>query len=152
MAFRLILSAFRENELIPKRHTCDGENVSPSLEWFGEPDGTRSYALILDDPDAPSGTWNHWLLWDLPAALHALEERFKPGLIGRSGTNDFGHLGYGGPCPPRGHGPHRYFLRLYALSTESLGLDSGAKRIELERALQGKVLGETQCLGRYERK
>lgn len=152
MAFQLILRGLREDALIPRRFTCDGENISPAMEWIGEPDGTKSFSLIVDDPDAPVGTWNHWLLWDLPGALHSLEEKFQPGKLGHSGLNDFGQLGYGGPCPPRGHGPHRYFFKLFALQRESLGLKTGAKRAEVDRALKGQVLGEAQFMGRYERK
>jgi Raf kinase inhibitor-like YbhB/YbcL family protein len=152
MAFRVLVRGFQEGETIPARHTCDGENVSPAVEWFDEPAGTKGFALIVDDPDAPRGTWNHWLLWDLPTGVHSLEEKFRPGMMGRSGNNDFGQAGYGGPCPPRGHGPHRYFFRLYALRTESLGLTTGATRAEVDRALKGQVLGDARMMGRYERK
>ncbi len=115
MAFRLITDAFAESALIPKRHTCEGQDISPALAWSGEPVGTRSFALIMDDPDAPLRTWNHWLLWNIPAGTDALSESFSPVSTGLSGTNDFGKPGYGGPCPPRGHGPHRYYFKLYAL-------------------------------------
>ena len=152
MSFRLESPSFAEGGTIPRLHTCEGADLSPALEWSGEPDGTKSYVLIVDDPDAPVGTWNHWLLWDLPAATHALPQGFKAGQAGESGTNDFGRLGYGGPCPPRGHGPHRYYFRLYAVGLPSLGLRRGAKRAELDRALAGHVLAEARCMGRYERK
>jgi len=138
--------------MIPKSHTCEGGDISPSLEWSGAPPETESFALILDDPDAPAGTWNHWLLYDLPAALNSLAQGYKPGKQGVSGTNDFGRLGYGGPCPPKGHGPHRYFFRLYALGVASLKLKAGARRSDLDRALRGHVLAETEYMGRYERK
>jgi Raf kinase inhibitor-like YbhB/YbcL family protein len=106
----------------------------------------------MDDPDAPAGTWNHWLLWDVPPSVHALAQGFKPGQLGQSGANDFGKQGYNGPCPPRGHGPHRYFFKLHALDVPSLGLRAGAKRADVDRAIKGHVLAETQYMGRYERK
>jgi Raf kinase inhibitor-like YbhB/YbcL family protein len=152
MSFRLESPAFAEGGTIPRLHSCEGADLSPALEWSGEPEGTKSYVLIVDDPDAPVGTWNHWLLWDLPAAAHALPQGFKAGQVGESGTNDFGRLGYGGPCPPQGHGPHRYYFKLYAVKDSSLGLRRGSKRAELDKALAGHVLGEARCMGRYERK
>jgi Raf kinase inhibitor-like YbhB/YbcL family protein len=121
------------------------------MEWSDPPSGTRSYVLVVDDPDAPAGTWGHWLLWDIPAAVQSLEEAFRPGQIGRSGTNDFDELGYGGPCPPRGHGPHRYYFRLYALDTSRLGEKEGAKHRAVDKALAGHILGEACVMGRYER-
>ncbi len=152
MAFKLSSPAFADGGNIPRLHTCEGADLSPALEWSGEPGGTGSFALIVDDPDAPVGTWNHWLLCDLPASTHTLPQGFKAGQAGESGTNDFGKLGYGGPCPPKGHGPHRYYFKLYALKVPSLGLRRGAKRAELDRALQGRVLAEAQWMGRYERR
>jgi Raf kinase inhibitor-like YbhB/YbcL family protein len=152
MAFKLISSAFPEGAVIPKLHTCEGANLSPALEWSGEPAGTRSFALIVDDPDAPVGTWNHWLLFDIPPAVHVLAQGFKPGTSGIQGRNDFGDQGYGGPCPPRGHGPHRYFFRLYALGVASLGLAPGVKRAEIDKAIASHILAEAQYMGRYERR
>jgi len=152
MAFKLTVAAFAEGALIPKSHTCEGADVSPTLEWSGAPPDTGSFVLIMDDPDAPAGTWNHWLLYDLPAPVNSLGQGYKPGKLGVSGTNDFGRLGYGGPCPPKGHGPHRYFFRLYALGVASLKLKAGARRSDLDRALRGHVLAETEYMGRYERK
>jgi Raf kinase inhibitor-like YbhB/YbcL family protein len=152
MAFKLIVSAFNEGANIPKQHTCEGADVSPALEWSGEPAETASFTLIMDDPDAPAGTWNHWLLFDIPATAHSLAQGYKPGQLGVSGTSDFGRPGYGGPCPPKGHGPHRYFFRLYAVRAASLGLKPGARRSEIDHALRGQVLAETQYMGRYERK
>lgn len=151
MAFKLIVSAFAEGAEIPKLYTCDGANISPGLEWNDGPAKTAGYALIMDDPDAPAGTWNHWLLYDVPASVHSLAQNYKPGSTGHSGTNDFGKTGYGGPCPPKGHGAHRYFFRLYALDVKSLSLPAGVKRAELDRAIHGHVLAETQYMGRYER-
>jgi Raf kinase inhibitor-like YbhB/YbcL family protein len=152
MAFKLIIPAFSEGGLIPKLHTCDGADVSPSLEWSDEPGETRSFALIVDDPDAPAGTWNHWLLYDLSPSVMSLAQGYKPGKLGVSGTNDFRRTGYGGPCPPKGHGPHRYFFKLYALDVSSLGLPPGARRPEIDQALRGHILAETQYMGRYERR
>jgi Raf kinase inhibitor-like YbhB/YbcL family protein len=151
MAFEISSPAFLNGNPIPRLHTCDGADLSPALEWSGAPEQTRSLVLIVDDPDAPRGTWNHWLLYDIPAATTHLAQGFKRGTVGASGANDFGQPGYGGPCPPRGHGPHRYFFRLFAVDLPSLGLTAGAKRAELDRALQGHVLAETTYMGRYER-
>jgi Raf kinase inhibitor-like YbhB/YbcL family protein len=152
MEFKLISAAFAQGGTIPKLHTCEGADLSPALEWSGEPAGTQSFAVIADDPDAPVGTWNHWLLYDIPASIHALAQGFKSGQVGESGVNDFGRLGYGGPCPPKGHGPHRYFFRLFAVNAMSLELAAGAIRSDLDRALRGRVLAEAQYMGRYERK
>ena len=151
MAFTLKVKGFDDGGSIPKRSTCDGEDSSPALEWAGEPRGTQSFALILDDPDAPAGTWTHWLLWDVPAHVHSLSEGFRPGAAGASGKNDFGRPGYGGPCPPKGHGVHRYYFTLFALDRPVLGLPPGARRQELDHALKGRVLTRTQYMGRYGR-
>ncbi len=137
----------------PKRNTCDGADVAPPLAWEDAPAGTQAFALILDDPDAPSGTFTHWLLWDLPASSRELPENLPktaelPG-GGKQGRNDFGKTGYGGPCPPPGK-PHRYFFRLYALD-KPLGLKGGAGRGELERAMKGHVLAQAELMGRYGR-
>jgi len=152
MALKLTIAAFADGTFIPKLHTCEGADLSPSVEWAGEPAATRSFALIVDDPDAPAGTWTHWLLFDLPPAVHSLAQGFKPGKLGLSGTNDFGRTGYGGPCPPKGHGAHRYFFKLYALDVTSLGLSAGARRRDLDKAIGGHVLAEAHYMGRYERR
>jgi Raf kinase inhibitor-like YbhB/YbcL family protein len=152
MAFQLLTNAFADGGWIPALHSCQGADLSPALEWSGAPAEARSLALIVDDPDAPGGTWNHWLLYDIPAAVRNLAQGYRPGGTGISGKNDFGKLGYGGPCPPKGHGPHRYFFRLYALDVDTLGLPAGVKRAELERALKGHVLAEAQHMGRFERR
>lgn len=152
MAFQLFSSGFIEGGWIPDLNACQGADVSPSLEWGGEPPETRSFTLILDDPDAPVGTWNHWLLYDIGPKVHNLAQGFKAGALGVSGKNSWGKPGYGGPCPPKGHGPHRYFFRLYALDVETVGLKAGAAREELDRALKTHVLAEAQYMGRYERK
>jgi len=152
MALKLTIAAFAEGGLIPKLHTCEGADISPSIEWNGEPAGTHSFALIVDDPDAPAGVWNHWLLYDLAPSIHSLAQGFKSGKLGVSGTNDFDKPGYGGPCPPKGHGPHRYFFKLYALDVASLGLPAGARRAQIDKALKGHTLAESQYMGRYERR
>ncbi|MFB3828922.1 MAG: YbhB/YbcL family Raf kinase inhibitor-like protein [Bryobacteraceae bacterium] len=152
MAFKLTVGAFPEGGIIPELYTCEGADLSPSLEWSGEPNRTESFALIVDDPDAPAGVWTHWLLWDIAASVRSLAQGYKPGKLGVSGTNDFGRQGYGGPCPPRGHGPHRYFFKVYALGVPSLGLKAGARRAEVDKALRGRILAETQYMGRFERR
>ena len=151
MPFTLKLRAFDDGASIPKRHTCDGEDASPALEWSDEPQGTQSFALIVDDPDAPVGTWTHWLLWDIPAHVHSLPEGFRPGATGASGQNDFGRPGYGGPCPPKGHGVHRYYFTLYAVDRPALGLPPASRRQDLDRALKGRVIAQAQYMGRYVR-
>lgn len=152
MPFNLTSPAFAEGATIPKLHTCEGADLSPALEWTGQPDGAGSFALIVDDPDAPGGVWNHWLLWDIPASARSLAQGLKTGQLGESGTNDFGRLGYGGPCPPRRHGPHRYIFKLFALGAATLGLRRGSRRAELDLALAGHVLAEARLTGIYERK
>jgi Raf kinase inhibitor-like YbhB/YbcL family protein len=150
--FKLFSTAFPEGGTIPKLHTCEGADLSPEIEWSGEPPNTKSFALIFDDTDAPSGTWNHWLLWNIPASVHALAQGVKPERVGESGTNDFGKAGYSGPAPPKGHGPHRYYIRLFALDIEKLDLRTGAKRADLDQALGSHVLEKAVYMGRYERK
>ena len=147
--FEVTVRGFAHGGEIPVQFTCDGDDVSPALHWQGEPSETKSFALIVDDPDAPRGTWNHWLVWDIPAEVHSLPQGERAS-IGRSGTNDFGGRGYGGPCPPKG-GPHRYFFRLFALDAPSLGVSEGAKRPTLEKAVKKHALAETAYMGRYAR-
>ncbi len=153
MTFRLSSSAFEHEAGIPVRYTCDGEDLSPPLLWEGVPEGTLSLALIMDDPDAPVGTWVHWVVYDLPAAMSGLEEGVPPEPElpggGRHGTNSWRRLGYGGPCPPGG--THRYFFKLYALDVEELGLPAGASKGEVLRAMEGHVLAEAALMGRYGR-
>jgi len=151
VAFKVTVDSFPNGATIPSRFTCDGDETSPALHWAGEPSGTKSFALIMDDPDAPGGTWNHWLLWDIPPNIHSLPEGNEHSTLGRAGTNDFSRRGYGGPCPPKGRGPHRYFFRMFALDTATLGLAEGARRSALEQALRKHALAETSFLGRYER-
>jgi len=151
MAFKLITSAFADGGWIPELYSCEGADISPSLEWSGEPPETRSFALIAEDPDAPVGIWHHWLLYDIAPKIHNLAQAYKPGSLGVSGTNDFGKQGYGGPCPPKG-GTHRYFFKLHALDVHTLGLPAGVKADELRQAIKGHVLAETQHMGKFQKK
>lgn len=152
MAFELRSPAFEHGEPIPRRYTCDGEDLSPPLEWSDPPEGTVSLALIMDDPDAPVGTWDHWVLFDIPADVRSLPEGVPPDAEppqgGRHGRNSWRRLGYGGPCPPGG--THRYFFRLYALDT-ALGLSSGAAKGDILKAMEGHVLGQAELMGTYSR-
>jgi len=154
MAFILTSAAFKDESTIPGKHTCDGVDVSPPLAWSGTPAGTRSVALIADDPDAPGGTWVHWVLYNLPAEVSELPENIAKveslDLGGaRQGRNDFRRPGYGGPCPPPGPA-HRYFFKLYALDTR-LELKAGAQKKDVEAAMEGHVLGSAQLMGTYAR-
>ena len=146
-AFALSSTAFAHGDAIPRRHTCEGEDLSPPLAWSGTPEGTRSLALVMDDPDAPGRTFLHWLAWGLDPASGGLEEGEAAPV---EGTNDFGSTGYRGPCPPPGHGPHRYFFRLHALDA-SVDVPASADRDELESALQDHLLGSAELMGTYER-
>lgn len=153
MEIKITSSAFEDGALIPAKYTCDGEDVSPPLQWEAVPEGTKSIALISDDPDAPVGTWIHWVLYNLPAEVKELAEAVPadetlPGGA-RQGTTDFGRIGYGGPCPPSG--THRYFFKIYALDTD-VDLPRGADKSELREAMQGHILGEGRLMGKYARK
>jgi Raf kinase inhibitor-like YbhB/YbcL family protein len=148
--FTLTSPSFEEGQMIPMRHSCESEERSPALAWFHVPMGTRSFALIMDDPDAPGGTFTHWVLFDIPASTRHLEEGHD-GETGVAGRNDFQYAGYGGPCPPPGHGDHRYHFRLCALDVESLDLAEDTPRDEVEEAMKGHVVGETRLMGRYSR-
>lgn len=139
--------AFAPGARIPARYTCEGEDVSPALSWTAPPAGTRSLALIVEDPDAPGRTFTHWLAWGIDPGCAGLGEGER---APREGRNDFGAPGYRGPCPPVGHGPHRYVFRLLALDAE-LDLPPGASRGQVERALAGHVLAEAELVGIYER-
>jgi Raf kinase inhibitor-like YbhB/YbcL family protein len=153
MNLQVTSSAFAEGQSIPKKHTCDDKDVSPPLKWSGAPVLTQSFALIADDPDAPVGTWVHWVLYDMPAATSELTEGVERSQQlpsgARQGINDFHRLGYGGPCPPPGK-PHRYCFKLYALD-QVLGLKPGATKQELLKAMEGHVLAEAQLMGTYQR-
>ena len=130
-------SAFGPNEMIPAEFTCDGADRSPPLQWTDPPDGTRSFVLIVDDPDAPKGIFRHWGVYDLPKDLRQLDAGAgnQESADFRQARNDFGRIGYGGPCPPRGHGPHRYRFRLFALDVEKL-LVGLRPRVEVEQVLE----------------
>jgi Raf kinase inhibitor-like YbhB/YbcL family protein len=153
MQIELTSTAFQKEQTIPKSHTGDGEDLSPPLRWSDPPQGTKSFALVCDDPDAPRKTWVHWVLFNIPAdkrelpkgvpAQDALTDSAK------QGKNDFGNVGYGGPAPPPGK-PHRYFFRLYALDT-TLDLPAGATRDQLAAATKDHILAEGQLMGRYGR-
>jgi Raf kinase inhibitor-like YbhB/YbcL family protein len=149
---KLTSTAFGEGELIPKLYSCDGDDISPPLEWSGAPRGTKSFALIVDDPDAPMGTWVHWVLYDLPPDQSALPQGVDktdlPLQGGVHGSNSWKRNDYGGPCPPGG--THRYYFKLYALD-EVLGLGAGATADEVSSAMQGHILAEAQLMGRYGR-
>lgn len=146
-------SAFSEGAAIPRRFTCDGEDQSPPLSWSGAPPQTRSFVLLCDDPDAPAGTWHHWAAYDIPPGHTNLPEgagkATTQGL--KQAVNDFGRPGYGGPCPPRGHGPHHYHFRLLALSTESLPVRSGPACRDVEREARKHIIEEAILVGLYER-
>jgi Raf kinase inhibitor-like YbhB/YbcL family protein len=152
MSFTLLVEGFSEGGAIPAKYTCAGSNYSPALTWSDLPHGTRSLALIMDDPDAPGGVWNHWLLWNIPPTMPGLEENEHLHQPVQSGTNDFGKIGYGGPCPPKGHGPHRYFFHLFALDVETIGLSARARRVELDRVMAPHILAQSEFMGRFERK
>jgi Raf kinase inhibitor-like YbhB/YbcL family protein len=146
--FTLTSTAFEHGGAVPQRHACEGEDVSPPLSWSEPPDGTRSLALIVDDPDAPVGTFTHWVAWGIDGATGGLGEGESPPSVGR---NDFGSLGWRGPCPPKGHGRHRYFFRLHALDDDVSGLERGSGKEDFERAIAGHVLGVAELVGTYER-
>jgi Raf kinase inhibitor-like YbhB/YbcL family protein len=153
MPLTLTSLAFEEGEPIPARHTCEGADISPPLKWTGAPAGAKAYALICDDPDAPAGTWVHWVMYGLPATTTELGENLPTSETlpngGFQGLNDFKRVGYGGPCPPPGK-PHRYFFRLYALAVD-LTLKPRATKKELIKAMHGHVLAEGSLMGTYQR-
>jgi Raf kinase inhibitor-like YbhB/YbcL family protein len=153
MPFTVKSTAFPNGGAIPKKYTCDGADLSPELTWEDVPAGTQSLALIADDPDAPMGTWTHWLIWNIPAKATLLpEDTPKVNLLdngARQGGNDFKRIGYGGPCPPPGK-LHRYHFKLYALDTR-LEVKAGAVRSELEPAIKTHILSQTQWMGTYGR-
>ena len=149
---KITSSAFTEGNVIPAKYTCDGQNVSPPLEWQDVPAGTKTFALISDDPDAPVGTWVHWVAFNIPSNVTKLAENVKPeqeftnGM--RQGINDGHKIGYGGPCPPGG--THRYYFKLYALDT-TLEMRPGATKAQVLSAMKGHVLAEAQLMGKYSR-
>ena len=153
MSFTLKSTAFEYGNEIAKRYTCSGSDLSPALNWDGVPTGTHSLAFIVDDPDAPMGTWTHWIIWNIPAQDTGLAEGVSPVEVldngARQGKNDFKRIGYGGPCPPAGK-PHRYYFKLYALDAK-LELKAGAGRSDLEHAMKQHVLSQAELMGTYRR-
>jgi len=149
---KITSNAFQDGEMIPQKHTCDGPDLSPQLAWADLPEGTESLALICDDPDAPAGTWVHWVIFNVPSGARELpegipgEEELPDGT--RQGRNDFRRIGYGGPCPPGG--THRYYFKLYALDTV-LDKEAGATKDELLEVMEGHVISRVSLMGRYSR-
>lgn len=145
----LTSDAFKEGQPIPAQYTCDGAGERPVLHWGEPPEGTRSFALVIDDPDAPSGTFRHWGVFNIPSSARSLGEGQK---VGSEVENDFGKPGYGGPCPPKGHGPHHYHFRLFALDVDRLDVSPGAKVADVEQAAKKHALAQGELIGTYERK
>ncbi len=144
--FVLTSDAFGHEGVIPKKFSCDGQNISPRLQWSGTPSNTKSFALIMDDPDAPIGTFTHWVAFDIVATQTEIREGAS---VGQNGKNSAGRTGYTGPCPPSG--THRYFFTLYALDLQTLGLNEGATRNDVEKAMSGHILAQAQLMGKYSR-
>jgi Raf kinase inhibitor-like YbhB/YbcL family protein len=153
MDIQITSSAFQDGGLIPAKYTCDGADVSPPLQWDNVPQSAKSIALICDDPDAPMGTFVHWVLFNLPAETRQLAEKVAADKTlpsgARQGTSGFGRVGYGGPCPPSG--THRYFFKIYALDT-TLDLPAGARKSDLLKVMQGHILAQGQLVGKYKRR
>jgi len=154
MEIKLYSSAFKDGNFIPPKYTCEGANISPQLHWNNIPKETKSYAIIMDDPDAPSGNFVHWIIYNIPASLKELHEDVTPSRNIDDevmfGTNDFGRIGYGGPCPPSGK-PHRYFIKIYVLDTILHHLESGATKQQLLKAMEGHIIADGKLMGRYQR-
>jgi Raf kinase inhibitor-like YbhB/YbcL family protein len=152
MAITITSTAFTDGGMIPRDHTCDGRDISPPMAWAGVPEGTKSLAIICDDPDAPVGTWVHWVLFNIPATANGLPQSMPPDNVlengARHGINDFRKFGYGGPCPPGG--TYRYYFKIYALNTELIQ-EPGLTKDELLKAMKGHILAEGQLMGRYKR-
>jgi Raf kinase inhibitor-like YbhB/YbcL family protein len=146
---QLTNDAFQNGRPIPTEYTCDGADRTPAIHWGEPPTDTKSLALVIDDPDAPSGTFRHWGVFDIPASARSIGGGQR---IGTEVTNDFGKPGYGGPCPPKGHGPHHYHFKLFALDTDKLGLSSNAKVADVENAASRHAIAEGELVGTYERK
>ncbi|HOF07110.1 MAG TPA: YbhB/YbcL family Raf kinase inhibitor-like protein [Bacteroidales bacterium] len=144
--------SFSDGGMIPAKYTCDGANISPQLSWDNAPKGTKSFVLICEDPDAPMGTFTHWVLYDIPADVHELPENLPKDKIlpngAKQGITDFKKVGYGGPCPP--NGTHRYYFKLYALDT-LLNLEPALKKEDILKAMNGHILAQGQIMGKYAR-
>lgn len=153
MSLAIQTDAFPNGGEIPRQYTCSGSDISPGLQWSGIPQNTKALALIVDDPDAPGGTWTHWVVWDIPAQAGHLPEAIPTDETlpsgARQGRNDFGRTGYGGPCPPSGKA-HRYFFRLYALD-QVLQLRAGSERPDLEDAMRHHVISQAEWMGTFKR-
>lgn len=149
---KITSSAFQHEGMIPEKYTCKGQDISPSLKWEGAPAGTKSFVMICDDPDAPVGTWDHWLLFNIPVSVTELNESIPdlPELANgiRHGKNSWGRSDYGGPCPPSG--THRYFFKLYALDN-LLDLKAGADKKAILKAMEGHILAETELMGKFKK-
>ncbi len=152
MEIKIISPAFEPGGMIPVKYTCDGQDISPPLKWGDVPDGTASIALICDDPDAPMGTWVHWVIFDLPPDTRGLPENIPAeenlDMGGTHGTNDFRRPGYGGPCPPGG--THRYYFKVYALD-KKMDIQAGSTKAQLLKAMEGHILAEGELMGQYKR-
>ena len=149
MTLTLTSTAFQEDTVIDTKYTCDGQDLSPPLTWSGVPKGTVSFVMICDDPDAPMGTWDHWLLFNLPSHVCELEKSIQTLPEGtQEGKNSWGKIGYGGPCPP--DRIHRYYFKLYALD-DTLDLPTGADKSQIKTAMEGHILAQAELMGRYDR-
>ena len=147
--FTLTSDSFQNGDAMPAQYTCDGANQAPALHWSDPPPGTKSFALVVDDPDAPSGIFRHWGVIDIPASARSIGGGQSAGTEVR---NDFGKAGYGAPCPPKGHRPHHYYFKLFALDIEKLRLSADSKVADVEDAARQHAIGEGQLIGTYERK
>ena len=145
----LTSEAFKDGQPIPAQYTCDGAEQTPLLHWGEPPPATKSFALVIDDPDAPSGTFRHWGVFDIPASTRSVGGGQR---IGNEVANDFGKPGYGGPCPPKGHGPHHYHFKLFALNVDRLDIGSGAKVADVENAAAKHAIAQGELVGTYERR
>jgi hypothetical protein len=152
MEIKITSPAFEHEGMIPVKYTCDGDDISPPLKWEGVPENAKGIAIICDDPDAPMGTWVHWVLYDLPADTRELPENIPANDVlengAKQGKNSWGRIGYGGPCPPGG--THRYFFKIYAID-KTLDLDPGATKEELLKAMEGHILAKGELMGKYKR-
>lgn len=152
-ALELSSNSFKHNEFIPEEYTCEGDNVSPHLSWSGFPEGTESFVIICEDPDAPFKTWVHWVIYDIPKENNELAKGIPAQEVldfgAKQGINDFGYIGYGGPCPPRGE-THRYFFRIFALN-KKLNLTPGMDKKSLLEAIKEYIIEEAELMGKYRR-
>ena len=148
---KLVSSAFADGAAIPRRFTCEGENISPPLQWSDAPEGTRSFVLLCDDPDAPAGTWHHWAVYDIPSDVAEFAENAGRITKMKQAVNDFCKTGYGGPCPPPGDGPHHYHFRLFALKVPKLEVPADATAAVIASNVNANRLAETELIGLYGR-